>query len=66
MKRYWVSGGVAPHNLNLGTKLVVSFMSKPLYPQGRSPHQYPLDRRVSGPQSQWQREKSPISAPAGN
>jgi hypothetical protein len=30
---------------------MVSFMPQPLYPQGKSP-QYPLDRRLGGPQSQ--------------
>jgi hypothetical protein len=29
---------------------VVSFTSRPLYPQGKSPW-YPLDRRLGGPQS---------------
>jgi hypothetical protein len=29
---------------------VVSFMRRPLYPQGKSPW-YPLDRRFGGPQS---------------
>jgi hypothetical protein len=30
---------------------VVRFIPRPLYPQGKSP-QYPLDRRLGGPQSQ--------------
>jgi hypothetical protein len=29
---------------------VVSFTPRPLYPQGKSP-QYPLDRRLGGPQN---------------
>jgi hypothetical protein len=29
---------------------VVSFTTRPLYPQGKSPW-YPLDRRLGGPQS---------------
>jgi hypothetical protein len=29
---------------------VVNFMPRPLYPRGKS-HQYPLDRRLGGPQS---------------
>jgi hypothetical protein len=29
---------------------VVSFMPRPLYPQGKS-HFYPLDRRLGGPQN---------------
>jgi len=31
-------------------EVVVSFMSQPLYPWGKS-HWYPLDRRMAGPQS---------------
>jgi hypothetical protein len=42
-KTYWVSGGIAPHILDLGTRLrwVVSFTPRPLYPQKKSPW-YPL------------------------
>jgi hypothetical protein len=52
MNAYWRSGGMAPHNLNLGTwwMWVVSFTPRPLYHQAKSPC-YPLDRRLSGPQS---------------
>jgi hypothetical protein len=52
MKAYWGSGGIAPRTLDLGTRLrwVVSFMPRPLYPQGKSPG-YPLDRRLGRPQS---------------
>jgi len=34
IKTYWVSGGIAPRILNLGTRWswVVSFMPRPLYP----------------------------------
>jgi hypothetical protein len=47
MKMHWGSGGIGPHILDLSTRWrwVVSFM-----PQGKSP-QYPLDRRLGGPQS---------------
>jgi hypothetical protein len=49
---YWGIVGVAPRNLDLGTRWrwVVSFTPRPLYPQGKSPR-YPLDRRRGGPQS---------------
>jgi len=48
----WVSGGIAPRILNLGTRWrwVVSFAPQPLYPQGKSPR-FPLVRRLGGPQS---------------
>jgi len=53
MKMHWGSGGIAPWILNFSTrwKWVVSFTSWLLYTQGKS-LQYPLDRRVGGPQSQ--------------
>jgi hypothetical protein len=52
MKAYWVSGGIDPHILDLGTrwKQVVSFKPWLLYSQGESPW-YQLDRRLGGPQS---------------
>jgi hypothetical protein len=52
MKVYWGSGGIAPCILDLGTrwKRVVSFTTRPLYPQEKSPR-YPFERRLSGPQS---------------
>jgi hypothetical protein len=55
MKTYWGSGGMAPRILDLGTRWrwVVSFMPRPLYPQGKSPW-YPLDRRLGGPQSRYE------------
>jgi hypothetical protein len=42
-KRHWRSGGIAPDILDLGTRWrwVVSFTTRPLYPQGKSPR-YPL------------------------
>jgi len=51
-KKYWGSGGIAPHILDVGTtwRWVVSFTPRPLYTQGKSPR-YPLDRRLGGPQS---------------
>jgi hypothetical protein len=51
-KTYWRNGGIALCILNLGTtwRWVVSFMPRPLYPQGKSPW-YPLDRRLGGSQS---------------
>jgi len=38
MKVYWGSGGISPWILDLGTgwRWVVSFISRPLYPQGKS------------------------------
>jgi hypothetical protein len=49
---HWGSGDIAPHILHLGTRWrwVVSFTSRPLYSQGKSPW-YPLDRRLGGLQS---------------
>jgi hypothetical protein len=49
MKTYWVSGGIAPPILDLGTRLryVVTFTSPSLYPQGKNSW-YPLDRRLGG------------------
>jgi hypothetical protein len=49
---YWGSGCVTPCIFNLGTRWrwAVSFMPRPIYPQGNSP-QYLLDRRLGGPQS---------------
>jgi len=43
---------MAPRILDLGTRWywVVSFTTRPLYPQGKSPW-YPIDRRLGGPQS---------------
>jgi len=57
MKAYW-GMEVAPCILNFSTRWrwVVSFTTRPLYPQ------YPLDRRLGGPQSQSGRggeEKNP-------
>jgi hypothetical protein len=53
MKAYWGSGGIDPCIPDLSTRQrwVVTFMPRPLYPQGKSPW-YPLDRRLAGPQSQ--------------
>jgi hypothetical protein len=52
MKAYWGSGYVAPHILDLGTewRWVVSFVTRPLYLQGKSPW-YPSGRRLGWPQS---------------
>jgi hypothetical protein len=52
VKVYWESGGIAPPILYLGTTLrgVVSFTTRPLYPQGNSLG-YLLDRRLGGPQN---------------
>jgi hypothetical protein len=49
---YWMSGGIVPHILELGTRWrwVVSFTPRPLYPQGKSLW-YPLNRSLGGPQS---------------
>jgi len=49
MKVYWGSEGIVPCILDLGVRWrwVVSFTSRPLYPQGNSPW-HPLDRRLGG------------------
>jgi len=53
MKAYWGSGGTATITLKLGTtwKWLVTLTPRQLYPRGKSPW-YPLNRRLSGPQSQ--------------
>jgi hypothetical protein len=44
--------GIVPHILDFSTrKWVVSFIPQLLYSRGKSP-QYPLDRRLGGPQNQ--------------
>jgi hypothetical protein len=62
------SGGIVPRILDLGTRWrwVVSFTSRPLYPQGKSPW-YPLDRRLGGPQSRSGRggEEKNSQTPSG-
>jgi hypothetical protein len=47
MKMYLGNGSAAPSILNLRARwrCVVSFMPRPLYPQGKNPW-YPLDRRL--------------------
>jgi hypothetical protein len=52
MKAYWWVEVELHSFFDLGTRWrwVVSFAPRPLYPQGKSPW-YPLDRRLSGPQS---------------
>jgi hypothetical protein len=49
-------GGIAPRILDLSTrwKWMVSFTSRPLFSQGKSPC-YPLDRRLGGSQSRSRR-----------
>jgi hypothetical protein len=39
MRTYWENGGIAPRILDFGTRWrwVVSFTSRPLYPQGKNP-----------------------------
>jgi hypothetical protein len=51
MNAYWGSAGIALRILDLGRRWgwVVSFTSRPRYPQGKSPW-YPLDRRLGGGQ----------------
>jgi hypothetical protein len=64
MNMYWVSGGIAPCILNLGTRWrwVACFMPQSLYTHGKN-SLYPLVRRLGGqPQpvwTWWQREKIP-------
>jgi hypothetical protein len=51
MEVYWGYESIAPRILDLGTRWrLVSFTTRPLYPQGKSSC-YPLDRRLGGPQS---------------
>jgi hypothetical protein len=56
MKAYSGSGGIARRILDLDTRWrrVVSFTPRPLHPQGNSPW-YPIDRRLSRPQSWFRR-----------
>jgi hypothetical protein len=67
MKAYWVSGGIIPRVVNVGTrwKWVVSCTPGPLYSPGKG-RLYPLDKRLSGTQSRSGRgaeEKKIISLP---
>jgi hypothetical protein len=69
MKTYRGSGRIAPRILNLRSMTVSGQLHAPdaLSP-GKSPR-YPLDRRLSGPQSRSGRgggEKIRVIAPAGN
>jgi hypothetical protein len=52
MKAYWGSGSVAPLIIDLGTRWswMVSFRSRPLDRQGKSPW-YPLNKELGGPQN---------------
>jgi len=52
MEVYWVSTGITPCILDLGTRgrRVVSYTPRLLYPQEKIPC-YSLDRRLGGPQS---------------
>jgi len=52
MKTYWRNGSIIPRILYLGTRWrwMVSITPRLLYPQGKS-LQYPVDRRLGGPQS---------------
>jgi hypothetical protein len=63
MKGNWGSGGMAPRILDLGTRWrwVVSFTSRPLYTQGKSPW-YAMDRRLGGPQSRSERGGEEINS----
>jgi hypothetical protein len=63
----WGSGCVDPPFLDFGTswRWVVSFTPRSLYPRGRTPR-YPLDRRLSGPQSRFgRRGEEKILDPTG-
>jgi hypothetical protein len=67
MKVYWWSGGISSRILDLGARWsrVVSFTSRPLYPQGKSPW-YKLDKRLGGfqsPSGRGDEEKNPQSLP---
>jgi hypothetical protein len=57
MKTYWVSGGIAPLIVNLGTKWrwVVSLMLHPLCSRGKSPL-YPMGGELGGPQNRSGRD----------
>jgi hypothetical protein len=56
VKMYWVNGGIAPRILNLSNrwKWTLRFKTRALYSPGKSPW-YPLDRRLGGPQSRFER-----------
>jgi hypothetical protein len=60
----WGSGCIDPHFLDISTnwRWMVSFTTLLLYPQGNSP-QYPLDRRLSRPQSRSGRHEDKNSWP---
>jgi hypothetical protein len=55
--------GIAPRILDLGTRWrwVVSFTSRPLYPQGKRLW-YPFDRMLGGPQSRSERGGEEINS----
>jgi len=59
-----LGNGIAPRILHLVTRRrwVVSFMPRPLYPQGKSPW-YPLDERLGGPQSRSGRSGEEKNSP---
>jgi hypothetical protein len=54
----WGSGCIDPRTLDLDTswESVVKFMRRSLYPRGKNPL-YPLDARLSGPQSRSGRRR---------
>jgi hypothetical protein len=57
MKAYWGSVSIDPRILDLGTRWgwAVNLTPQPLYSEGKCPW-YPLDRRLSGPQSRSGRD----------
>jgi len=57
MKVYWWSGRIAPLILDLGTRwgCMVSFMTRPLYPQGKG-HWHPLNMMLGWTQSRSGRD----------
>jgi hypothetical protein len=59
-KAYWVSGGIAPRILDLGTRWrwVVSLRPQPLHLQGKRPW-YPLDRRLAEVKNAWEYNSTP-------
>jgi len=66
MKTYWVSGGIAPRILDLGSRWrrAVNFTPRTLYLQGRRPW-YPLDKRLGRPQNRSGHSSADVNLVAG-
>jgi len=64
---YWGSEDMDPRILNLGARWrwVFSFTPRPFHPRGKN-RQYPLDRRLDGPQSRSEQRKMPSPCQESN